>query len=133
MPGSDKNQQSKTSGIQLNPEPYVPKKRGNTSGKGGRPPGKVSQAKLIIAQAAAEHAYDALMVLVQIAQDKRAPAASRVTAANAILDRAYGKPAQALKVGGDPENPAPQMIQIYLPDNGRDDGVAPPEDEGDDD
>jgi hypothetical protein len=44
---------------------------------------------------AKEHAEKALGVLVQIAQSGESEAA-RVSAANAILDRAYGKPAQSM-------------------------------------
>ena len=58
----------------------------------GRPRGKVSAAKLLVAEAAREHAEDALSVLVAIAKDPEAPASARVSAANHILDRGYGKP-----------------------------------------
>lgn len=36
----------------------------------------------------------------------------QLQAANAILDRAYGKPAQAVQLGGDPENPSPAHILV---------------------
>jgi hypothetical protein len=45
---------------------------------------------------AKEHAETALLTLVEIA-DGEAPASARVSAAIAILDRAYGKPPQALE------------------------------------
>jgi hypothetical protein len=41
---------------------------------------------------------EALETLGHIMRDKKAPAAARVSAANAILDRAYGKPQQSLDV-----------------------------------
>ena len=65
----------------------------------GRKKGAVTQAKKDLAEMAKEHAEKALGVLVQIAQGGESEAA-RVSAANAILDRAYGKPMQAHEVGG---------------------------------
>jgi hypothetical protein len=58
----------------------------------GRPKGKVSEAKRTIAEAARGQAEAALKVLIDVAKDSDAPAAARVSAANAILDRGYGKP-----------------------------------------
>lgn len=76
----------------------------------GRKPGKVSQAKRTIAEMAKEHGELALQVLVNVAQDFEAPHAARVSAANALLDRGYGKPMQAVQVGGDGENPIVHRI-----------------------
>jgi hypothetical protein len=75
----------------------VTKGRGGARPGAGRPRGKISAAKLAIAEAAQEHATEALQMLVQIAQDATAPAAARVSAANAILDRAYGRPSAPLQ------------------------------------
>lgn len=61
----------------------------------GRRKGVVSQAKRDLADMAKDHAETALGVLVEIAKRSDSDAA-RVSAANAILDRAYGKPPQAL-------------------------------------
>ena len=63
----------------------------------GRKPGKVGAAKRELMEMAKGHAEDALSVLVEIAKNTRQPAAARVSAANAILDRGYGRPAQALE------------------------------------
>ena len=63
----------------------------------GRPPGKVSQAMRDIAGMAKEHGEMALDVLVEVARDKKAPHASRISAATALLDRGYGKPIQAVE------------------------------------
>ena len=41
---------------------------------------------------------DAMQTLKDIMLNKDAPHAARVTAANSILDRGYGKPAQALSL-----------------------------------
>lgn len=61
----------------------------------GRKTGVVSQAKRDLADMAKDHAETALNVLVSIAKAGESEGA-RVSAANAILDRAYGKPPQAL-------------------------------------
>ncbi len=60
----------------------------------GRKPGSVSKAKKDLADMAKGHAETALKTLVQIAE-KGDSEAARVSAANAILDRAYGRPFQA--------------------------------------
>lgn len=39
---------------------------------------------------------EALQTLVTIMKNKKAPAAARVTAACALLDRGYGRPAQSI-------------------------------------
>lgn len=79
----------------------------------GRKAGAVTQAKKDLAEMAKEHAEKALRVLVQIAQGGESEAA-RVSAANAILDRAYGKPPQALdhKSSDGSMTPGPATIQI---------------------
>lgn len=45
---------------------------------------------------AQEYTEEALKVLVDVMKDGKTASASRVAAASAILDRGYGKPAQAL-------------------------------------
>lgn len=65
----------------------------------GRKPGAVSKAKRQLSEMAKGHAEMALSVLAEIAQNGEAESA-RVTAAVAILDRAYGKPPQSLEVSG---------------------------------
>ncbi len=65
----------------------------------GRKKGSVGEIKQALAEAAREHADTALQVLVSIATNGQSEAA-RVSAANAILDRAYGRPMQAVEVGG---------------------------------
>ena len=68
------------------------KRHGGKRPNAGRPKGKVSAAKRAIAEVAQEHADDMLKVLVQIAKDKQEPASARVAAANAVIERGYGKP-----------------------------------------
>jgi hypothetical protein len=62
----------------------------------------VSEAKRSIAQAAREHAEIALKVLIDVAQDVAAPPSARVSAANAILDRGYGKPVAQVEMSINP-------------------------------
>ncbi|WP_152485850.1 hypothetical protein [Euryhalocaulis caribicus] len=61
----------------------------------------MSRAKRQLSAMAKDHAEAALETLVSIARDGGAPAAARVSASTAILDRAYGKPVQALNLGGE--------------------------------
>lgn len=44
-----------------------------------------------LTQKARKHSDEALQTLIDVARDKDAPPASRLAAANALLDRAYGK------------------------------------------
>ncbi|MFC0246418.1 hypothetical protein ACFOLL_04445 [Falsochrobactrum ovis] len=71
------------------------RKHGGARPGAGRKKGKVSQAKRELAEMAKEHAEQALQVLVNIALSGESEAA-RVSAANAILDRGYGKPMQGV-------------------------------------
>ena len=48
---------------------------------------------------AREHTEEALQTLLEVMRDPHAPAAARVQAANSMLDRAYGRPPQAIQVG----------------------------------
>lgn len=81
----------------------------------GRPKGSRDRATKDhiagIAEMARMHTQTALDALVQIASRGESEAA-RVSAATAILDRAYGKPQQSVQHGSDPENPFPAVIQV---------------------
>ncbi|WP_299945327.1 hypothetical protein [uncultured Ruegeria sp.] len=69
--------------------------RGGARSGAGRPKGsknKLSKAKkATISELAGQHTEAALATLVDIMKSAIAPAAARVSAANSILDRAYGK------------------------------------------
>jgi hypothetical protein len=63
-------------------------------GKSGNPGGRPSDAKLRdLCRAQTEASIKAL---IRIRDNKKSPAAAVVAAAVAILDRGYGKPAQAI-------------------------------------
>lgn len=65
----------------------------------GRKPGKVSKAKRELAEMAKGYAEAALKTLADIAKNGTNESA-RVSASIAILDRAYGKPSQAVQHSG---------------------------------
>lgn len=81
----------------------------------GRKRGRVSEAKRSISEAARGFAEAALQVLIEVAQDSSAPASSRVSAAVAILDRGYGKPAAVDVQPNESLNEASQTRCIILP------------------
>lgn len=92
-------------------------KRGGARPGAGRKKGQVSQAKRAISEMAKEHGAAALKVLVEVARSKAASDASRVSAANAILDRAYGRPAQSHQHSGPGGAPIQTMDVTNLSDD----------------
>lgn len=64
----------------------------------GRPKGVPNKATGEIKAAAALHGADMIETLAKIAKDGKKPAATRVAAAVALLDRGYGKPQQSVQV-----------------------------------
>lgn len=71
--------------------------------KGGSRKGIPNKATADIKAAAAVYGPQALAILITIAKDGKKPAASRVAAAVALLDRGFGKPAQSIAgPGGGP-------------------------------
>jgi hypothetical protein len=67
-------------------------KKGQSGNPGGRP--KIFTE---VKQAAREHTEAAIEALVGVVNNEEAPAAARVAAANAILDRGWGKPGQYIE------------------------------------
>jgi hypothetical protein len=51
-------------------------------------------------EAARQHTVAALATLHEIATNVKQPAAARVAASTALLDRAWGKPSQSVEVSG---------------------------------
>lgn len=77
----------------------------------GRKAGKVSQAKRELSDMAKSHAEMALQTLADIAENGESEAA-RVSAANGILDRAYGKAPQAMIHTGKDGGPIQHAHQL---------------------
>jgi hypothetical protein len=80
-------------------------------GQSGNPTGRPKRSTTIearriyrdVADAARELTGDAINTLADIMKNPNAPAAARVSAAQALLDRGYGKPAQAIEVNAEPD------------------------------
>lgn len=77
-----------------------------------RPRGALNKATAEVKTAARAYTDKALKTLAKIMESEKANDAARVSAANAILDRAYGKPPQAI-VGSDDE-PAIKTVITWL-------------------
>ena len=93
--------------------------RGGHRSGAGRPTGRLnkttSEQSKRLSELAKDYTHDALLTLVDVAKNGRSDAA-RVSAANALLDRGYGKPAvkEEIEHVGLP----PVVIQIKVPDEG---------------
>ncbi|UAB76974.1 hypothetical protein INR77_08950 [Erythrobacter sp. SCSIO 43205] len=72
---------------------------------GGRKKGTPNKATAEVKAAAAKYSPSALKTLAEIMADVEQPAAARVSAANSLLDRAHGKPAQAITGGNGDDMP----------------------------
>ena len=83
-------------------------KPGQSGNPGGRPRGCGRVREL-----AQQHTDLAIETLVDICKDKTNNAAARATAAIGLLDRGWGKPAQAI-VGGDEDDPPIQLAEIVI-------------------
>lgn len=69
---------------------------GQSGNPGGRPKENPLPNGRTLRELAREHTVEAIETLIAIAEDKTAPASARVSAAVAVLDRGYGKPAQTI-------------------------------------
>ena len=73
--------------------------------------GNMAKSLTEVASLARSHTETALRVLIGIATHPKAPASARVAAAEAILSRGWGKPAQSVEVAGPDQGP----IQVESP------------------
>lgn len=74
------------------------------SGKGGPRPGsgrKPGKVTATLREIAREHMEKAVEALLSVLSDPDSPAAARVSAANSLLDRGYGKPSQPIDGDGE--------------------------------
>ncbi|WP_240233603.1 hypothetical protein [Devosia lacusdianchii] len=94
--------------------------RGGIRPGAGRPQGGKSratkQAKATLSELARAYTTTALNVLVSVAQKGESESA-RVAAANAILDRGYGKPKQSHEVAGPGGGPIPTVDLTNMSDD----------------
>lgn len=72
-------------------------RKGESGNPGGRPKHLLPDGRGL-REVARAHTEEAVIVLAQIMRDGTAPKAARVAAANAILDRGWGKPTQEFAV-----------------------------------
>jgi hypothetical protein len=69
--------------------------KGQSGNPGGRPPRRLPDGRSLT-ELAREKTEDALAALAAVLEDARSPAAARVAAATALLDRGWGRPAQTI-------------------------------------
>lgn len=97
--------------MRKNLRPFEKGRSGNPGGRPKIPPDLVEIAK--------GKSKQALGVLVSIMQDKSVSPSVRVQAAEAILNRGYGKPSQYLDIQAKQENNGPSGTVIILPEKRR--------------
>lgn len=76
--------------------PFAPGKSGNPSGR----PRYVLPDGRTLSELCRTYTEDAIQALVDVCTGADVPAAAKVAASQALLDRGWGKPAQALEVTG---------------------------------
>jgi len=77
----------------------MPFEKGKSGNPGGRP-----KADVRVRDLAQSQTENAIATLVQVMESVKSPAAAKVAAASAILDRGWGKPVQAL-IGDNESDP----------------------------
>ena len=73
----------------------IPEGRRFQPGNSGNPRGRPKR-DFDVAELARQHTNAAVETLAEVMSDRRAPASARVSAAQALLDRGYGRPPQSL-------------------------------------
>jgi len=81
--------------------------RGGKREGAGRPAGATNKATADVRAAARDYGGEALDVLVAIMRSSDSPPAARIAAARELLDRAYGKPMQALDLSSSDASMSP--------------------------
>lgn len=79
---------------------------------GGRSKGIPNKATASVRDVARQYTEEAILTLAEVMRDKEQPAPARVSAANALLDRGYGKPSTV--IGDEDGNPAEIVHRIIL-------------------
>ncbi|MCM2311390.1 MAG: DUF5681 domain-containing protein [Steroidobacteraceae bacterium] len=86
-------------------------KKGQSGNPGGRSP-RVGPNGETIAELARVHTAEALATLVEVCNAKQNEPRDRVSAANAILDRGWGKPKESVDLDAKVEGSGVPVIQI---------------------
>ena len=81
--------------------------------RGGRRKGVPNKATAAIRDIAREYTTQAIATLVEVMGDNTQPAPARVSAANALLDRGYGKPSNVI-AGDEDGGPLKVIHEIAL-------------------
>lgn len=85
--------------------------KGQSGNPNGRPQRRTADGKAL-AELARAYSEDALAALVEVMRNAEAPAGARIAAANAILDRGWGKPIAAHEATGANGGPiTPERLQ----------------------
>ena len=98
----------------------IPGRKIGCAKTGGRQKGTPNKATAEVRELAREYTEDALKTLVQIMTGKKESAAARVAAANAILDRGHGKPAQSMEHTSKEDGPTVIVLREFGPPPGTD-------------
>jgi hypothetical protein len=85
--------------------------KGQSGNPGGRSP-RIGPNGETAAQLARMHTADAIETLAEVTNNKKAPAIARVAAANALLDRGWGKPKELVELDASVKNDGVPVIQI---------------------
>ena len=100
-------------------------------GRSGNPLGR-PKVDFSIRDLAREHTEGALRTLVDIAYNPKSPAAARVQAATAILDRGYGKPIQSTQSLNASVSYQDFLLSMVTPEEKKELGIAAEEDGAED-
>jgi len=84
-------------------------------GQSGNPSGLPKDLREVITLARS-HTVTAITALAEIAGDSGAPCAARVSASEAILNRAWGKPKDTVELQGADGAPLPLVVQFVRPE-----------------
>ena len=89
----------------------MPKQGGRKAGTPNKVPSPVALVRVALREAAEVYTEQALTTLEGIMNDAKAPPQARVAAANALLDRGHGRPAQAVALT-DADGRAPVLLRV---------------------
>ena len=78
----------------------------------GRKRGNPNKATASIREAAQQYTETAIQTLVEVMSDETAPHSARVSAANSLLDRGYGRPRQELELKPVIIDPFPEKSEL---------------------